>query len=85
MLSVLEHVGTLVPSNNELEIEIELIVKQLSVLHYVCELAINLAFAQAPKQFDANRPSVVILLDKQNFCIKLMHFALQNGQAHTKL
>ena len=46
----------------EIEIEIELIVKHLSVLHSVCELAINLVFARAPKQFDANRPSTVILL-----------------------
>ena len=27
---------------------------------FLCELAINPAFAQASKQFDANRPSAVI-------------------------
>ena len=42
--------------------QIPLIVQQSSVLLSVCELAINPAFAQASKQFDANRPSTVILL-----------------------
>ena len=55
------YIRTLIQAINRKEIEIE-IVKQLSVLHSVCELAINLAFAQAPKQFDANQPSAVILL-----------------------
>ena len=32
-----------------------MIVQRLSVLHSMCELAVNPAFAQASKQFDANR------------------------------
>ena len=43
-------------------IDFQLIVKQLSVIHSVCELAINPAFAQAPKQFGANEISAVTLL-----------------------
>ena len=58
------YIRTLIQAIIEIKIEIELIVKQLSVLHSVCVLAINLAFAQAPKQFDANQPSAVILLHK---------------------
>ena len=42
--------------------QLQLIVQQSSVVHSMCELAISPAFAQASKQFDANRPSAVILL-----------------------
>ena len=56
------YIRTLIQAIKEIEIEIELIVKQLNILHSVCELAINSAFAQAPEQFDANGSSAVILL-----------------------
>ena len=61
--------------------EIQLIVQQSSVLYSVCELAVNLAFAQASKQFDANRPSAVILLHLYRSVKRYLHpFAMKGLQ-----
>ena len=45
--------------------ETQLIVQQSSVLHSMCELVINPAFAQASNHFDANQSSAVILLHQE--------------------